>query len=273
MHARAFALTFFVVVTCGARASERLRFDVASVKPAPPGARISFQGGPGSADPGRASYTKATLIDLMTDAFHVQPGQISGPAWLTSKYFAVTATMPPATTHAEFSQMMETLLIERFHLVVHRETKEDSGYELLVDKKGPKVTRSVLSAEGLSSEAEQAPGCAPDHTLRAELVGTRWKITVTNCSMGAFAGYLSGLLGEPFLGGPAYRPGQRPLNTIFVVNKTDLSGKYSFQFEFDPELSGLQVALQSKIGMRLVESKVAREHTVIDHIDEMPTED
>jgi uncharacterized protein (TIGR03435 family) len=97
---------------------------------------------------------------------------------LTSKYFAVILTMPPTTTLAEFSQMMETLLVERFHLVFHRETEEDSGYELVVDKQGAKLTRFVLSAE-----AEQAPGCAPPR-LRADREGTLWKVTVTNCSMG-----------------------------------------------------------------------------------------
>jgi len=61
--------------------------------------------------PGRASYSKATLVDLISAAFHVQRRQISGPSWLTSEYFAVTVTMPPATTLAEFSQMMETLLV------------------------------------------------------------------------------------------------------------------------------------------------------------------
>jgi uncharacterized protein (TIGR03435 family) len=259
------SLFLFAPMTRG-QPSERLRFDVASIKPAPRDARIGFQ-----RDPIRASYSKATLVDLMTDAFHVQAGQISGPSWLTSEYFAVTVTMPPTTTLAEFGQMMETLLVERFHLVFHRETKEDSGYELVVDKKGPKVTRSVLSAE-----AEQAPGCAPPSALRADREGTQgtlWKVTVSNCSMGAFAGLLASLLGGPALGGSVYRPGQRPPNAIFVVNRTDLPGKYSFQFEFDPELSGLQAALQSKIGLRLVENKVAREHIVVDHIDEMPTED
>lgn len=52
--------------------------------------------------------------------------------------------------------MLETLLVERVHFAYHRETREDPGYELVAGKQGPKVSRSVLSAE-----AEQAPGCAP----------------------------------------------------------------------------------------------------------------
>jgi uncharacterized protein (TIGR03435 family) len=65
---------------------------------------------------------------------------------------------------------------------------------------------------------------------------------------------------------------QWPINDIFIVDRTELPGKYSFQIGFAPELCGLQAALQSKLRLRLVERKIAREHIVIDHIDKMPKE-
>lgn len=38
---------------------------------------------------------------------------------------------------------MQSLLTERFHLVVHREIKETSTYALVVGKSGPKFQKSV----------------------------------------------------------------------------------------------------------------------------------
>ncbi|HEX5431209.1 MAG TPA: TIGR03435 family protein [Bryobacteraceae bacterium] len=92
-------------------------------------------------------------------------------------------------------------------------------------------------------------------------------VTVINCSMGAFAGFLANLMSRMGSG-----PGELPAGEIFIVDKTGLPGKYSFQFELDPDLFGIQAALQSKLGLRLVERKIAREHIVVDHIDKMPTE-
>jgi uncharacterized protein (TIGR03435 family) len=85
--------------------------------------------------------------------------------------------------------------------------------------------------------------------------------------MGKFASFLAGVVGRI-----DSRPGEPTTNEIFIADRTELPGKYSFQFEFVPELSGLQAALQSKIGLRLVERKIAREHIVVDRIDKMPTE-
>ena len=52
-------------------------FEVASVKPAPPQApgttQVSF-----TTDPGRVSYTGASLMDIIAKAYNVRPSQISG---------------------------------------------------------------------------------------------------------------------------------------------------------------------------------------------------
>jgi uncharacterized protein (TIGR03435 family) len=47
--------------------------------------------------------------------------------------------MPRDTTKAQFQEMLRNLLVERFHLVVHHETRTFPGYELVVDKGGLKL--------------------------------------------------------------------------------------------------------------------------------------
>src|SRR5580658_5769400 len=46
--------------------------------------------------------------------------------------------MLPDTTSEQFQKMLQNLLVERFHLVFHREERDFPGYELVVDKGGPK---------------------------------------------------------------------------------------------------------------------------------------
>src|SRR5271169_4728212 len=73
------------------------QFEAASVKPAPPPAMgrmmIMMRGGPGSADPERINYTNVSLKDVLTLAYGVKNHQISGPTWLDSERFDITATM------------------------------------------------------------------------------------------------------------------------------------------------------------------------------------
>jgi hypothetical protein len=66
-------------------AEAKLEFEVASIKPsALPGRgvngviRLGLQGGPGSGDPGRVTYTFSTIRDLMVDAYSVKRYQVSG---------------------------------------------------------------------------------------------------------------------------------------------------------------------------------------------------
>jgi uncharacterized protein (TIGR03435 family) len=52
--------------------------------------------------------------------------------------FTVDAVIPPNTTKEQFQQMLQNLLVERFHLVYHKEKRDFPGYELVVDKGGPR---------------------------------------------------------------------------------------------------------------------------------------
>ena len=68
-------------------------FEVASIRPAPPQApgRVSTRM---SSNSGRLNYTNVSLRDVIGQAYQVQPRQISGPAWLDTERFDVTAKIP-----------------------------------------------------------------------------------------------------------------------------------------------------------------------------------
>jgi uncharacterized protein (TIGR03435 family) len=129
----------------------KLTFDAVSVKaaemPTPNGrGMIMIQppsGGPGTKDPGRVRYPFTTLRNLLQIAYDVKPHQITGPSFLDSERFEITATMPPTTSKEQFQVMLQNLLAERFKLAIHRETKELPMYSLSVAKGGPKLKESA----------------------------------------------------------------------------------------------------------------------------------
>ena len=126
-------------------------FDVASVKLADPNTARRMRGGPGTNDPGRISFERVTLADLLEQAYNVRSDQIRGPAWLrdyaTSAY-AVAAVVPPGASQEQFRLMLQNLLAERFHLRLHHETQNRDGYELVVAAGGHKLRQWAPVRDG-----------------------------------------------------------------------------------------------------------------------------
>jgi len=106
-------------------------FEAASVKsatlPTPDGRGMirleGPSGGPGTKDPGRIHYPYMSMKNILMNAYDVKNFQISGPAWLDTERYDITATMRPDATKEQFRVMLQNLLAERFKMTVHRETK------------------------------------------------------------------------------------------------------------------------------------------------------
>ena len=159
------------ILVCGAvfgQAVGKLEFDAATVKPtAPLGSgpiMIGGKGGPGSADPGRINYNGMPLKMLLAMAYGVKPYQISGPTWLDSERFDVVATVPEGTTKEQSNVMLQNLLLDRFGIKLHHETKDLPLYELTVTKNGPKLKESVADPNA-PAEAPLPPPPPPGGKL------------------------------------------------------------------------------------------------------------
>jgi len=109
-----------------------LRFEEASVKATD---RCSLQN---SIDPGRIALNGDPLNLVLKEAFNVPMDRIFGPSWLGADCFAIVAKMPEGATKDQLPAMLEALLVERFKLASHKETRMSPGYALVVDKSGPK---------------------------------------------------------------------------------------------------------------------------------------
>jgi uncharacterized protein (TIGR03435 family) len=138
-------------------------FDAALVKVTGPDVRPPYMitGGPGSNDPGRFHAPRANMMNLLQRAFGLSTDQFKGPATVQAfsngTFYDVTATMPPDTTKEDFQKMLQNLLVERFHLVFHRETANFTGYDLVVDKGGPKF-KEVIPDPAAAANPDQASG-------------------------------------------------------------------------------------------------------------------
>lgn len=66
------------------------------------------------------------------------------PNWMTSQ---ILAKMPDGASKDQISEMLQTLLAERFRLSLHRESKEHSVYALVVGKYGWKLKTSTAKAD------------------------------------------------------------------------------------------------------------------------------
>jgi len=119
------------------------RFEVAAIRPTDPYS-LTKAGTLHPYSPGRYRQERIYLGALLGEAFGIeQYHQIKYPKWMHTAYFAVDATLPEGATKADLPVMIRHLLEDRFALKYHHETRQMAGYELVVAKSGPKVTKST----------------------------------------------------------------------------------------------------------------------------------
>jgi uncharacterized protein (TIGR03435 family) len=105
-------------------------------------------------DPGKYRAGNVTLHDLIGFAYRVEEIQISGgPGWIaTDRYDVEAKTNRPASAD-EQSLMLRTLLAERFHLEVHKESKELRAYVLTAGKTGAHLAPAKIGPDGIPERA------------------------------------------------------------------------------------------------------------------------
>jgi uncharacterized protein (TIGR03435 family) len=141
------AFSAFLFLSTGAIAQPRARpeFEVATIKPAAPGARGMFiRPTPG----GRVNITNMPLKELIVIAYRVQRYQISGgPSWLESNRYDISAKAENDPKEGELPLMIQALLADRFQLTIRRETKELPIYALVMAKKDGKLGPGLMESK------------------------------------------------------------------------------------------------------------------------------
>lgn len=222
-------------------------FEVATIKPSGrDSAPMSMQRLPG----GRFLTSNTPLTMLIDWAYGLDDGRLLGaPKGAESTRFDIVALAPvenPAP--GQMQLMMRNLLADRFKLVVHRESRELTSYELITEDGGPKVQ--------VSTSAEPSDPDPFRMSASGILIGTR--VTADMLTK-----VLSSQLGRP------------------VENRTGLTGTFDFTLQWRPDeraaIAGddrpsLFTAIREQLGFRLTARKAPVDVIVIDEVEITPTE-
>jgi uncharacterized protein (TIGR03435 family) len=183
------------------------------------------------------------LFQLLAKAYDLAPEAIDGPAWIKDfsgeNWYDIEAKMPPATTVQDFQLMLQTLLVDRFGLKVHREMKKIPGYRLIVQKAGSKLkatpSGTAMSSEqvGVQTRSQLIPLYNKDGTIqlppREGMVSTvtpgAQHVAYRGVTLDQFAEKLGRMINASVGAG-----GNGPIP--HVVNQTGLQGRYDFTLDF-----------------------------------------
>jgi uncharacterized protein (TIGR03435 family) len=238
-----------------------LRFEVASIKPTKfstgvmggcHGRDAHFHPGDdqSTVPMGRCVFTAGRLTHIMAIAYNLDVNRITRrPDWDGPLRFDVEAKAEnPSATQEELLEMLRNLLADRFKLKTARETKQESGYVLVIAKNGPKLKQArpgedeQFTLRGIRiNKLDAVDGKLPLNT-----------ITGQNTSIHRLMDALALAVRAP------------------VVDRTGLMGSYDFTLRWEPdeEVAG---PLQQQLGLRLDAQKVPVEYINIVSA-EKPTE-
>jgi uncharacterized protein (TIGR03435 family) len=275
----------------------QIQFDAATIKldQLGPGA-FGMKGGPGTNDPGRVTWRKVWLRELVAKAFDVDPRNVSGPAWISrngAQLYAVAATMPAATSKHDFELMLQRFLTEQFRMKLHHEPKLFPAYDLDI---APGGARLKASADQNAPETT-TPMFASDVRIDADgfLVLPPGHRTAGVDKNGCHETYQQFTMSEfaESLVNDVTPDGER---THYVIDKTGLTARYDFRLKFDRSGDAIKVgpnvqavlpeqdalgpdsglpnifkALERQLGLKLVKAKdIPLETIVIDQAERVP---
>jgi uncharacterized protein (TIGR03435 family) len=200
------------------------------------------------------------------------------PAFADTERFDINAKAPgdagmmsPGVDREALAPMLRALLVDRFKMTYHTEERQVPAYSLVAAK--PKMKKADPASRTFCKDKPAPPGSPPGSRV----------LNCQNVTMGQFADRLQFMTGDFSLG---------------VVDATELAGTWDFTLTFsmsfmsfgprgggdagggagpapppDPN-GGLTIfeAVEKQLGLKLEKQKRSVQVTVIDHIEQKPTE-
>jgi uncharacterized protein (TIGR03435 family) len=223
---------------------------------------ISFNGTPSG-----IRLSGVPMVALLKDAYGLRYStdeQVIGlPAWAKAKRWDIDAKVGDddlavyrKLTREQRDEMMQTLLEDRFKLKAHRATTEGPVYDLVVGKRGSRLTPNNPEVNGPAGSRVSGckKGCMSSNDSHLEAKGVELK------DIAAF------LTNET----------QRT-----VIDKTELTGDYDFTLDWTSTRYGppdaankpgappeIFTAIQEQLGLKLEAAKGPVDSVMVDHIEE-----
>jgi uncharacterized protein (TIGR03435 family) len=237
-------------------------FDVASVKLNRSGENPSQVRIPPG---GRVTATNATLRALITTAYQIQDFDLEGgPGWVSTDRYDVEAKASGSAEPPEILRMLQTLLADRFKLVLHQEQREKAMYMLTVSPGGARLEAPHAECNARFVPTQPDEPICNGFTVRTAGLARGFGVTMARLSF-----FLSRELGRP------------------VADKTGLDGTYDLTLKWTPSNSGdggpdvsdagdqgsasIFTAIREQLGLRLNAERGPVSTTIIDSV-QRPTE-
>jgi uncharacterized protein (TIGR03435 family) len=258
--AAALLITFIVMpaslfAQAPASGAPKPSFDVASIKLNKSGNSSS---GSSTRPGGRLTVTNETLRELIREAYVLQDFQVvGGPGWMSSDRFDIAAKGDANPNDDQMRLMLQSLLAERFDLVVHTETKDMPIYALVRAREDGKLGASLTVSDIDCAGPAPRPRPCGSHINLGPKGAT---IVAVSTSMARLAASLSSQLDR------------------IVLDRTGLAGGFDVDLRWTPEQAAdtsgpsLFTALQEQLGLKLESTRGPVEVLVIDRV-EPPTAD
>jgi uncharacterized protein (TIGR03435 family) len=299
-----------VCLAAGSLLGQTPTFEVASVKPSEPVTPAMVAAGKihvgMKIDGKRVDIGNFSLMQLICKAYDVKPYQVAGPAWLKSlagQRFDVIGNIPEGATKEQVPQMLQALLAERFKLTMHRESKDQQVYAMVIGKGGLKIKEvetpkpapdaaapnpGVTGSSSVSISQTKGGATVSDGTGKTQKMipspdGKTMRLEITGATLAELAEGLSPLTDHP------------------VVDMTGQTGKYEMALEIsmqemmnaaraaganvpapavDPnkpadaasDPGGSIFTSVQALGLKLEPRKTPMAMIVIDSVEKMPTE-
>ena len=210
------------------------------------------------------SLVNLPLEQMICTAWDVKAYQVSGlSGWMKTNVFDLTAKVSGQQVAAYKSlsqmqrrEMLRKLLIERFQLKVHMETRTLPVYDMVVEHGGSKLKTSTAIEPPSEEEAKANPDkYKKGSTSMGSGMFDGWGVKIR-----PLASHLSNVLGRP------------------VHDATGLTGVYDIKLRFRAQESAADdgsnadtpsvfAAVQEQLGLKLVAAKSPVETLVVDSAD------
>jgi uncharacterized protein (TIGR03435 family) len=257
-------------------------FDVASIRPAQSDQPSEIRANPN----GRFTASNATVKSLILRAYGLVESQLIGaPPWLNVERYEIDArAAAPPDGPESLMPLVRALLVDRFKLKAHAETRELPAYAMTLARRDRQLGAQIRPTQADCTRASTLrldevraavrdgwPPCGMAYfvsfaTSNASGNGVRMRVRRTGVTLEALATALQANLERP------------------VIDQTGLSGRFDVEYAFapqsptpraepasGPEAPMLFVALEEQLGLKLESRRLNVPVLVVDSIDR-PTE-
>jgi uncharacterized protein (TIGR03435 family) len=263
--------------------SVRPAFEVASIKPSKSDEQGTYlRRQPGGLYRATNAQVRALIASAYLNEFPPKGGRIfGGPGWIDREHFDIEAKAEGNPSREEVNLMAQSLLEDRFKLVVHRETRQLPIYALVRSKAGrtgPQLVEHSDSSKCTDPAAGPPSAPHPGEAMPA-FCGGFFMIPGAGALRESGNGITMDMMVQ-FLTQSLDRT---------VLDRTGLGGVFDFTLEFAPELGpafqpganatasdpsappSIFTAIQEQLGLKLEPRKGPVDVVVIDHV-ERPSE-